>query len=301
MYLSPHPDVLLNLFYFVDDLVLFIQQRHPQLKGLILPGPDPNLTPSEIITLSIYRYAMKSGNWKSYWQFILGYHKSEFPSLPDYSTFLKAQKRYVTLIGLVLNLLLAMNRRHYMGGREKIMFGDSSELPVCGIKREFSHKVCKAHAMKSKSTKGWFYGFKIHIVCDTSGDLLSVKVTAGNVDDRKMVLSLLKDLVGLLICDAGYLSEKLRIKLQKRDVHFFTGVRANMKKLMTASQHQLLKRRQRVESVLSVIKSRLGLVTSLPRSVLGYQLHYLLTCLAYCVGRMMMYRLTETGFLLPIV
>ena len=122
MYLSPHPDVLLNLFYFVDELVNFIQQRCPQLPGLVLPGPDPNLTPSEIITLSIYRFAMKSSNWKSYWRFVEGYHKKEFPELPDYSNFLKAQKRHVQLVGLVLNLLLAMNRRHYMGGKEKIMF-----------------------------------------------------------------------------------------------------------------------------------------------------------------------------------
>ena len=137
-------------------------------------------------------------------------------------------------------------------------------------------------------------------MCDTSGNLLSVKITAGNVDDRKMVEVLLKDLVGLLVCDAGYVSERLRTKLQEKDVHFFTAVRANMKRLMTASQHQLLKRRQRVESVFSVLKSRLGLVTSLPRSVLGYQLHYLFTLLAYCVGRMLTYRLTATGFVLTV-
>jgi Transposase DDE domain len=36
-----------------------------------------------------------------------------------------------------------------------------------------------------KSSTGWFFGFKLHIVINHLGELLDIKLTAGNVDDRK--------------------------------------------------------------------------------------------------------------------
>jgi hypothetical protein len=193
---------------------------------------------------------------------------------------------------MMLNLFLALNRVHYNSRSEKIMCVDASDLPVCTNKRIFNHKVCRTHARRGKTTKGWFYGFKIHIVCDTKGNLLSIRMSTGNINERKMLDSLLKDLKGLLVADAGYVSEPIRKKLEKQDIQFFTAVRGYMKKLMTKAQHYTLKRRQRVETTIGVLKQRLGLVTSLPRSVLGHQVHYLLECLSYCLGRLSQERLT---------
>jgi hypothetical protein len=36
-----------------------------------------------------------------------------------------------------------------------------------------------------KSSTGWLLGFKLHIVINHLGELLGIKLTAGNVDDRK--------------------------------------------------------------------------------------------------------------------
>jgi hypothetical protein len=55
-----------------------------------------------------------------------------------------------------------------------------------------------------------------------------------------------------------------------------------MKKLMTKGQHKLMKKRQMVETVIGVLKERLGLVSSLSRSVLGHFARYIYSCLAYC-------------------
>lgn len=285
MLLSPHPEALLKLFVFVDDFVELIERKQLKLSGKVNPqGNKPKLSVSELITLSIYRYVMKYQDWKNYWKFVVGYHPGEFAELPDYSNFLVQQKQYLSLVSLMLNLLLAMNRVAYGQGKQKIMLVDTTDLPVCTNKREFTHRVCRKHARKGKTTKGWFYGFKLHLVCDLSGNLLSIRISAGNVDGRPMLGSLLKDLVGLLVADAGYVSSKWVTKLKKQDIHLFTAVKANMKKLMTVKQHQLMKLRQRVESVFSVLKLRLGFVSTLPRSVPGYQFHYLMVCLAYCIS-----------------
>jgi hypothetical protein len=287
MNLSPHPEALLKLFVFIDDFVELIERKQLKLVGKTNPqGVKSKLSVSELITLSIYRYVMRFQDWKNYWKFIEGYHEGEFEDLPDYSNFLVQQKQHIQLVMLMLNLLMAMNRVAYTKGKQRIMFVDTTDLPVCTNKREFTHKVCRKHARKGKTTKGWFYGFKLHLVCDLDGNLLSIRISAGNVDGRPMLGSLLKELMGLLVADAGYISSKWFAKLRKQDIHLFNAVKANMKKLMTVGQHQLLKLRQRVESVFSILKLRLGLVSTLPRSVEGYQFHYLMVCLTYCVSRL---------------
>ena len=54
-----------------------------------------------------------------------------------------------------------------------------------------------------------------------------------------------------------------------------------MRKVMTEAQYQLFKLREVVEWVFSVLKLRIGLETSLPRSPLGHFAHYLWCLTAY--------------------
>ena len=39
-------------------------------------------------------------------------------------------------------------------------------------------------AAQGKTSMGWFYGFKLHLVINNQVELLGVEITAGNVDDR---------------------------------------------------------------------------------------------------------------------
>jgi hypothetical protein len=55
----------------------------------------------------------------------------------------------------------------------------------------------------------WFYGFKLHLVVNDCGELLAVKITAGNMDDRNPMLELARGLFGKLFGDRGYISQKL--------------------------------------------------------------------------------------------
>ncbi|MBC8952491.1 transposase [Xenorhabdus sp. PB62.4] len=45
---------------------------------------------------------------------------------------------------------------------------------------------------------GWFYGFKLHLIFNHQGEILALKVTSGNVDDREPVHELAKELTGSL-------------------------------------------------------------------------------------------------------
>jgi len=283
MKIVPRPDTLVQIFFFVSEILRFVELRCPRLAGKHSIGRHSKLTHAENISLSLYRSVMKQPDTKSYYEFVKGYHTSEFSHLPDYSNFLKQQKQLLPLTSLLLHVLMAINRSNFKNSKEYLMFVDGSEIPVCTNKRIFTHKVAYGVAARSKSTKGWFYGFRLHILCDKYGNLLGVKITPGNIDERKMVVKLLHDLQGVLVADAGYISTALHKKLQRLNVWFLTGVKRNQKKLMTKANHLLLKARQRVETTIGILKQRLGLVTSLPRSIKGFQVHFLLVCLSYCV------------------
>ena len=32
---------------------------------------------------------------------------------------------------------------------------------------------------------GWFFGFKLHLICNEKGELLNFMITPGGIDDRK--------------------------------------------------------------------------------------------------------------------
>lgn len=163
------------------------------------------------------------------------------------------------------------------------MFIDGSPLPVCANKRIFNHKVAKRAAGRGKSTMGWFYGFKLHILVDDQGNLFGVTITPGNVDERIQVRELAGDIINsLLVGNGGYLKELMRLDLfEKNGIQFVTGVRKTMKKLMAPEQHALLKTRQLVETVIGSVKHRLGMTFRLHRSIEGYQVHFVLTLIAY--------------------
>jgi len=69
----------------------------------------------------------------------------------------------------------------------------------------------KGTLKKGKSTMGWYYGFKLHLLCNERGELLNFALTRANVDDRnpKVFNDLTKDLFGKLYADKGYISQSL--------------------------------------------------------------------------------------------
>ena len=80
------------------------------------------------------------------------------------------------------------------------------------------HKTFKAEAERGKSSTGWFYGFKLHLLVDDCGDLLSFRITRGNVDDRIPLPEMLENFIGKVFGDRGYISEKLTELLATDDV-----------------------------------------------------------------------------------
>lgn len=91
-----------------------------------------------------------------------------------------------------------------------IAFIDASSLRVCDNIRIPRHKIAKEEAERGKSSTGGFYGFKLHLLVDDCGEILSFRITRGNVDDRTPVPAMLKNVVGNVVGDRGYISKNTR-------------------------------------------------------------------------------------------
>jgi transposase len=252
-----------------------------------LKRPDRNTPPtkkhslslSELCSLAIFRFFTGHRNWKDFYQHIKTYHQKDFPKLPAYQNFVLAVNQLSFFAFVLLQGFMYFLKS--ITKKEAPKLTDSTKLEVCKIKREFSHKVAKNIAKKGISSMGWFYGFKLHIICNELMQILNFHFTTGSTDDRKGLEMMWNDIFGMIIADAGYLGKDFQAKAHNLGKQLLTGVRANMKKIMTDTQHQLLRLRQRVETVFSVLKLRFGMESTLARSELGYFAHYLWSITAY--------------------
>jgi len=96
----------------------------------------------------------------------------------------------------------------------------------------------------------WFYGFKLHFVVNDTGDLLALRFTPGNVDDRAPVPALTEDLWGKLFGDRGYISQALFEQLWAKGLQLITKLKQRMRnKLMPIVDKFLLRKRALIESI----------------------------------------------------
>ena len=143
-----------------------------------------------------------------------------------------------------------------LGNCTGISFVDSTILTVCHARRINSHRVFKTMARRGKTSTGWFYGFKLHLIINDSGEILAYMLTAGNVDDRVPVPALSTDLFGKLFGDKGYISQKLFLELYEKGIQIITRLKRNMKnKLMNIVDKILLRSRGVIESVNNKLKA----------------------------------------------
>lgn len=199
----------------------------------------------------------------------------------SYKTFVVNVNRWSYLCALILVLIMKMNRKN----QHPIKHIDSTNIPVCLFKNANAHKTMKGLATFGRSSKGTYFGLKLHIISDFTRKLLTFRFTAANVDDRELVMPLSKELWGILIGDAGYISAKLAEEFhwEKQRV-FLAKPRANMKKIMTKFEQWLYDTRALIELNFRSMKMFYNLVTSLPRSVDGYLANYITSLLAYVVA-----------------
>jgi hypothetical protein len=272
-----------EIFYLCDD---FSKEFDKSFKKHILQSDNGKktrnkpgkLSHSEVMTILISFHLGGYRNLKHYYLFYVSQHlNKEFPKLVSYNRFVELQQQ----VAFPLVLFLKLCR---MGECTGISFVDSTTLKACHIKREKQNKVFSGIATKGKSTTGWFFGFKLHIIINDKGEILSFVITQGNVDDREPLNSesFIKSVFGKLYADRGYISQTLRDILFVDGIHLVTKLRNNMKGGEIPLQDKInLRKRAVIESVNDELKNICQIEHTRHRSFTNFITNLIAGLLAY--------------------
>lgn len=270
---------LTELYVFVDDFYKIIEQDLNQYRltnGIIQRVRLPELHYSEIMTILIFYQTSDFKCLKTFYQFLQKNHQKEFPNLVSYNRFLELQELVIMPLFLLFYAL--------SGKCDGISFIDSTPLPVCHVKRSYSHKVFAGLAQKSKSTMGWFFGFKLQLICNSIGHPIAFSLTDSRTDDRYVPDGLFKNIFGKLFGDKGFLGQNFFLRMKNKMIHIITAIRKNMKpQIMTLDDSENLKKRGMIETAFSVLKTRLNLQHTRHRNPKNFCVNIVGAMCAYCL------------------
>lgn len=228
------------------------------------------------LTLSLYKQTSTRATKKSLYE--------DFKEILDcsYKTLVVTINRVAVLSMKLLFVLMRLGRKnaHWLKST------DSTDIPVCLAKNGKRHKTMRGLAGWGHSGKGFYFGLKLTMTRDDHGRILSLVFSSPSVNDRTLFKKANKDLDGIIIADAGYISKELEREMYiegKRLV--LIKPQKKMKKLATPLWHALYKRRFHIEFDFRNLKLFHGLVTSLPRSLNGYLANYVHALLSFMLAK----------------
>ena len=176
-------------------------------------------------------------------------------------------------------------KRVLLGTCTGISFVDSTPLCVCRNQRILIHKTFEGLAERGRCSMGWFFGFKLHLICNEKGELLNFMITPGDIDDRKPLeyKAFVDFIYGKLVGDKGYIGKNLFDKLFVDGIQLITKLKSNMKgSIMKISDRLLLRKRAIIETVNDELKNIAQVEHSRHRSFDNFIVNTLGALAAYC-------------------
>lgn len=274
---------LVDIFFIADE---FCKEFNRTLDGVQLSSDNSKksrnkpckLSDSEVITILIAFHLKGYRNLKHFYtQYVQVHLTKEFPETVSYNRFVELQQKAL----LPMVIFLKMIR---LGKCTGISIIDSTPLRVCNNKRIFNHKVFDGIAQRGKSTMGYFFGFKLHLIINDKGEILNFVITPGNVDDREPLKNsdFLNKIFGKLFADKGYIGQKLFEQLFIDGIQLITGLKRNMKNcLMSINDKILLRKRSVIETINDELKNICQVEHSRHRSFGNFLTNLISGLLAY--------------------
>ena len=236
------------------------------------------MSESEMMTiLTCYHFGMFR-DFKHYYLFFVKVHlSSEFPHTVSYNRFVELMPRLFFMMMLFLKL-------RAFGRCSGISFVDSTMIPVCHNMRRRFNRVFDGIASDGKGTMGWCHGFKLHLMCNDSGEIITFCLTRANVDDRdeRVWKVFTRELYGKVFADRGYIKKELFESLFDDGIQLVHGLKANMKnRLMPMWDKIMLRKRYIIECINELLKNKANIVHSRHRSVQNFLVNICAALTAY--------------------
>lgn len=271
-------DKITDIFYLVDEFCIHFEESIKKHTLGNQPKRKPTMSCSEVITVMIIFHSGGFRNMKHFYLHYVQKHQQDlFPHTVSYNRFVELMQAATLPMSLFLKTCC-------MGQGTGISFIDSTPIRVCKNKRIKRNKVFAGLAQVGKSTMGYFFGFKLHIVINDKGELLNFVITPGNTDDREPLKnpSFIKALKGKLYADKGYINKELTRILFLDGLHLITSIRNNMKNVLLELKDKiLLRKRSVIETVNDELKNICQVEHSRHRSFANFITNLIAGLIAY--------------------
>lgn len=277
-------DKVTELFCMADDFCKFFDAM---MKKYTLKSDnkrayhrDSTMSKSEIMLIMILFHDSGYRCLKHFYvEKVCKHLRHLFPKVVSYNRFVELEKQVAVPLALFIKKVL-------LGKCTGISFVDSTPLRVCRNQRIHIHKVFKGIAQRGKCSMGWFFGFKLHLICNEKGEVLNFIITPGDVDDRKPLeyKAFVEFIYGKLVGGKGYIGKNLFQRLFVDGIQLITKLKSNMKgALMSVSDKLLLRKRAIIETVNDELKNIAQVEHSRHRSFENFIVNMLGAIAAYCV------------------
>ncbi|WP_373457556.1 IS982 family transposase [Wolbachia endosymbiont of Listronotus oregonensis] len=268
------------MFYcFIEDFCCVADEKFSErlLSSSKKTTRIPEITVPEILTIILLYHKSPCKNFKFFYlNYLKLLYSSEFSKLPSYHRFVALKSRVLWYLAMLLQWFCKQAKI------TEISYIDTTAIAVCHTKRISKNKVFKELANIGKTTYGWFFGFKLHLVINEICEIQGITLTKGSVDDRKPVPNLTKKLTGLLFGDKGYIKKELFEKLFDRGLKLITKVKKGMKNaLISLKEKILLRKRSIIETVFGCLKNKFEIEHTRHRSPINFMVHIFSTLISY--------------------
>ena len=232
---------MIALYCFVDEFF----KTHPAVAHWRRsPHAQPHFSDAEVLTIALLQGVFEVATLKQTYRLVAQNWGTAFPQLPSYKQWLTRVHQLLSQVG---RLLLTTCTHPCQAARLYLI--DSKPIPLCQPIRHGRVRLLRDEgAYFGKSSKGWFFGFKLHLLRHIDGRVLNIVLTPGNYDDRVPALALVQAVAGGgTLGDLGYrgpacattLAEEAEMLLITRDqapAHRFVLSRVRQQVETTFSQ-----------------------------------------------------------------
>ena len=277
-------DKVTELFFIADEFCKFFDWMMARYT-LKNAGKRPyhretTLSKAEIMLIIILFHDSGYRCFKHFYlDYVCKHLRHLFPKVVSYNRFVELEREVAIPLALFIKRVL-------LGKCTGISFVDSTPISVCRNQRIHIHRTFKGIAQRGKCSMGWFFGFKLHLICNEKGELLNFMITPGDIDDREPLKynAFVEFLYGKLVGDKGYIGKELFQRLFVNGIQLITKLKSNMTgALMSVSDKLLLRKRAIIETVNDELKNIAQIEHSRHRCFDNFIVNILGAIAAYCM------------------
>lgn len=256
------------IYYYVDEF-------YQQVKQLVnRPGPRPQLSDSEVLTICIVGQMM-SDSESAWYRYVRKNHSNEFPNLIERSRYHRRCKDLSQLQEIIRQMLV--DRLGANQQRWHIM--DSVPIPVCIYARASRNmRFCEEFAVDNSSLYGYcaskkesIYGFKLHLMVSSEGIPVHFVLAPAAPHDVSLAPEVLESYrQGITIgFDKGYVGLHKKL-LRLEDYNLIVQQRNNQKEQLSKEEKSFLRQfRSIVETTNSLLSEQFNLQYTRAKSKRG--------------------------------